>query len=66
VTLVMIREGESQEVLLKRFQKKVQASGILRETKRHRYFVPKREAARITAKKNARRRRRNGGLRRTR
>jgi ribosomal protein S21 len=60
VTLVTKKEGESQESLLKRFHKKVQASGIIRETKRHRYFVPKREAARIKAKKNARRRRRNG------
>ena len=60
MTLVMIREGESQEVLLRRFQKKVQASGILRETKRHRYFVSKREAACIKAKRNARRRRRKG------
>jgi ribosomal protein S21 len=60
VTLVTKQEGESQESLLRRFQKKVQAGGILREVKRHRHFVPKREAARIKAKKNARRRRRNG------
>jgi ribosomal protein S21 len=60
VTLVTKQEGESQESLLRRFHRKVQASGIIRETKRHRYFVPKREAARIKAKKNARRRRRNG------
>lgn len=60
MTLVTKQEGESQESLLRRFHKKVQAGGILREVKRHRHFVPKREAARIKAKKNARRRRRNG------
>ena len=59
MTLVKKQEGESQESLLRRFHKKVQASGIIRETKRHRYFVSKREATRIKAKKNARRRRRN-------
>jgi len=57
---VTIHEGESQESLLRRFQKVVQMSGILREVKANRYFVPKGEAARIKAKKNAQRRRRQG------
>ncbi|HEY41358.1 MAG TPA: 30S ribosomal protein S21 [Dehalococcoidia bacterium] len=55
---VWIREGESQEALLRRFQRMVQMEGILREAKAHRHFVSKREAARIKAKSNARRRRR--------
>jgi len=38
----------------------VQTSGVLREVKANRYFVPKSEAARIKAKKNAQRRRRQG------
>lgn len=55
---VYIREGESQESLLKRFQRTVQMSGILREVKAHRYFMSKGETARLKAKKAARRRRR--------
>jgi ribosomal protein S21 len=54
---VSIREGENQESLLRRFQKMVQMSGILREAKAHRYFLSKRDAARLRIKKNARRRR---------
>ena len=57
---VSIHEGESQEALLRRFQKMVQMSGILREVKANRHFVPKSEAARIKARNNARRRRRAG------
>ena len=54
---VTIREGESQESLLRRFQKMVQMSGVLREAKARRYFLSKGEEARLKAKKNARRRR---------
>lgn len=57
---VRIREGESQESLLRRFQKMVQIEGILREAKTHRYFISRRDAARIKAKNNAKRRRRQG------
>jgi ribosomal protein S21 len=57
---VSIREGESQESLLHRFQKMVQMSGVMREIKANRHYVPKGEAARIKAKMNARRKRRQG------
>jgi ribosomal protein S21 len=57
---VLLREGESQEALLHRFQRMVQTSGLLREVKTNRHYVPKGEAARIKIKKNARRRRRQG------
>ncbi len=57
---VLIREGESQDSLLRRFQKMVQTSGILRETKAHRHFLSKGEAARLKAQMSARRRRRYG------
>ena len=57
---VFLREGESQDSILRRFQKVVQMSGILREAKSHRYFISKRDAARIKAKSNARRRKRQG------
>jgi ribosomal protein S21 len=54
---VSIREGETQDSLLRRFQKMVQMEGILREAKTHRYFLSKREAARLKAKRSSRRRR---------
>jgi ribosomal protein S21 len=57
---VSLREGESQESLLHRFQKMVQMSGVLREVKANRHYVPKSEAARIRVKKNAQRKRRQG------
>ena len=60
---VLIREGESQDSLLRRFQKMVQTSGILREAKAHRHFLSKGEAARLKAQKSARRRRRYGQIR---
>lgn len=53
---VTIRDGESQDSLLRRFQRRVQTSGILREVKAHRYFLSKGETARLKAKKSARRR----------
>ncbi len=59
---VSIRAGESQEALLRRFQRMVQMSGILREVKAHRHFVSKRDAARIKIKNSARRRRRQGNI----
>jgi ribosomal protein S21 len=55
---VSIREGESQESLLRRFQKMVQASGVLREVKVHRNFLSKGEKERLKAQQSARRRRR--------
>ncbi len=54
---VSIREGETQDSLLRRFQRMVQMDGILREAKAHRYFLSNRDAARLKAKKSARRRR---------
>ncbi len=55
---VHLREGESQDSLLKRFQRSVQMSGILREAKAHNHFVSKGDAARIKTRNAARRRRR--------
>jgi len=57
---VSLHQGESQEALLHRFQRMVQMSGVLREVKANRHFIPKSEAARIKAKKNAQRKRRQG------
>jgi ribosomal protein S21 len=38
----------------------IQTGGVLREAKAHRHFISNRDAARIKAKNNARRRRRQG------
>ena len=53
---VSIRDGESQDALLRRFQRMIQVSGVMREVKAHRYFVSKGEASRLKERKNARRR----------
>jgi ribosomal protein S21 len=55
---VYLREGETPDSLLRRFQMAVQKSGILREAKAHRWFMSKRDAARIKARNIARKRRR--------
>lgn len=55
---VHLRDGETQESLLQRFQRTIQMSGVLREAKAHRYFVSKGDAARIKQKNSARKRRR--------
>lgn len=57
---VTIRDGESQDSLLRRFQRAVQMSGVLRDVKVHRYFISKGERARLKARKSARRRRHYG------
>jgi len=55
---VYLRDGETQEALLQRFQRAIQTSGILREAKAKRFFVSRGDAARIKAKKASRRRQR--------
>lgn len=57
---VYLREGETQDSLLRRFQRMIEMSGVLREAKSHRHFISKGDAARIKAKNSARRRRRQG------
>jgi small subunit ribosomal protein S21 len=52
---VIIRSGESQDQLLKRFRKKVAKSGILSTVRRKRWFVSKSELRRIQKKKAIRR-----------
>ncbi|MEJ7664494.1 MAG: bS21 family ribosomal protein [Hymenobacter sp.] len=42
-----------QEGLLKRFQRSVQNSGLLREVKAKRFFISNGEKARIAARKSA-------------
>lgn len=57
---VKLRDGETQESLLLRFQKSVQLSGVLKELKNRRYFVSRGAAGRIKAKNAARKRRKQG------
>ena len=55
---VVLRPGESQEQLLKRFRKEVAKSGILSTVRRKRWHVGKSELRRIQKKKAMRRIRR--------
>jgi small subunit ribosomal protein S21 len=55
---VVLRPGESQEQLLKRFRKEVAKSGILSTVRRKRWHVSKSELRRIQKKKAMRRIRR--------
>ena len=52
---VVLREGESQDKLLRRFRKKVIRSGVMSEVRKRRWFVSKNEQRRIDDKKAIRR-----------
>ena len=52
---VELRDGESQEKLLRRFRKIVTRSGVLSEVRKRRWFVSKNEQRRIEDKKAVRR-----------
>jgi small subunit ribosomal protein S21 len=58
MTKVVLRDGESQEHLLRRFRKKVARDRILSEAKKKRFFIPKSEQRRIAERKAIRRERR--------
>jgi small subunit ribosomal protein S21 len=55
LTTVILRPNESQDMLLKRFRKKVAKSGILSTVRRKRWFISKSELRRIQKKKAIRR-----------
>jgi ribosomal protein S21 len=55
--LVSIYDGESQDALIRRFQKAIQMEGILREFKVSQTFISKRDAYIMKSKRSARRRR---------
>jgi ribosomal protein S21 len=54
---VTLHEGESQDSLIRRFQKAIQMEGILREFKASQSFLCKRDAQIIKSKRAARRKR---------
>ena len=58
MTKVVLRRGESQESLLKRFRKKVTRDKVLSDAKKKRFFVSKSEQRRIAQRKAIRRERR--------
>ena len=55
---VILHSGESQESLLRRFQKMVQISGVLKDFRSRQRFMSKRDAYLVKAKNTARRKRR--------
>ena len=55
---VILHAGESQESLLRRFQKMVQISGVLKDFRVHQRFMSKRDAYLLKAKNKARRNKR--------
>jgi len=54
---VSLRDGESQDSLIRRFQKSIQMEGILREFRASRNFLSKRDAYILKSKRAAKRRR---------
>ena len=52
---VVLRQNESQDMLLKRFRKKVVKSGILSTVRSKRWFISKSERRRVERKKSIRR-----------
>ena len=55
LAIVKLRNGETQDQLLKRFRKKVVKSGVLSTIRNKRWFVSKSEQRRMEKKKAARR-----------
>jgi small subunit ribosomal protein S21 len=58
MTQVVLKPGESQESLLRRFRKRVTNSGVLSTVRRKRWHISKSELRRIEKKKAIRRARR--------
>ncbi len=55
MSIVILRPNESQDMLLKRFRKKVVKSGVLSTVRRKRWFISKSELRRVEKKKAIRR-----------
>jgi len=55
LAIVVLRNNESQDQLLKRFRKKIVRSGVLSTVRRKRWFVSKSEQRRMEKKKSMRR-----------
>jgi small subunit ribosomal protein S21 len=57
VTKVVLRDGESQESLLRRFRKKVAKSRVLSTVKKRRFYISESEKRRIALRKAVRKER---------
>jgi small subunit ribosomal protein S21 len=55
LTRVVLRDGESQQQLLRRFRKKIIRSGVMSEVRKRRWFVSRSEQRRMDEKKAIRR-----------
>jgi small subunit ribosomal protein S21 len=55
LTRVVLRDGESQQQLLRRFRKKSIRSGLMSEVRKRRWFVSRSEQRRMDEKKAIRR-----------
>jgi ribosomal protein S21 len=54
---VALHDGESQDSLIRRFQKVIQMEGILRDAKASQTFLSKRDAYKLKSKRSAKRKR---------
>ena len=54
---VKVRKGEDPAKAMKRFKRKVEAAGIMRDIKRKRYYIKPSEAKKLKRKMAAKRRR---------
>ncbi|MBN2044612.1 MAG: ribosomal protein S21/MRP21 [Anaerolineales bacterium] len=63
---VVLRKGESQQKLFRRFRKSVASSGILGEVRKRRWFISKNEERRLAKKKAIRRQKRRQNKRKRR
>lgn len=52
---VRLREGESFDSLLRRFNKEVMEGGVMKDLRRRRWFIPKGEQRRMDERKGRRR-----------
>ncbi|NQU68523.1 MAG: 30S ribosomal protein S21 [Candidatus Marinimicrobia bacterium] len=59
--IVNVRNGEPFEKALKRFKKKYEKAGVLRDVKRKSYYLKPSEAKRVAAKKSTKSRSRMFG-----
>lgn len=57
MTTVLLKPGESQEQLLKRFRKKVQRDRVMTDVRKKRFFLSNSEKRRIALRKAQRRER---------
>lgn len=59
MTEILVRPGDSFEIALKRFNRKVQEAGILSEARRRRYFESPQSRRKRKAEAQSRRRKRS-------